>query len=335
MPHAPVLLTELSTLLLPAAPLLIHLPGATLLRLKIFQDSPQVITPLPLLMPPEPLPVPLLLSSRPPALNASTNVTNASSPGATDGAVNLTVTGGTAPYTFAWSNAATTEDISGLSAGTYNVTITDANGCSTTASATVTENTSPINASTAVTNATCDGAADGAVNLTVTGGTAPYTFAWSNAATTEDISGLAAGNYTVTITDAAGATASASATVIAPPALNASTNVTNASSPGATDGAVNLTVTGGTAPYTFAWSNAATTEDISGLSAGTYNVTITDANGCTTTASATVTENTSPINASTAVTNATCDGAARRSCQPYCYRRNSSLYICLEQRCYN
>ena len=145
----------------------------------------------------------------PPALNASTNVTNASSPGASDGAVNLTVTGGTAPYSFAWSNAATTEDISGLSAGTYNVTITDANGCSTTASATVTENTSPINASTAVTNATCAGAADGAVNLTVTGGTAPYSFAWSNGATTEDISGLSAGNYSVTITDAAGATASA------------------------------------------------------------------------------------------------------------------------------
>ena len=246
----------------------------------------------------------------PPALNASTNVTNASAPGASDGAVNLTVTGGTAPYTFAWSNAATTEDISGLSAGTYNVTITDANGCSTTASATVTENTSPINASTAVTNASCAGAADGAVNLTVTGGTAPYTFVWSNAATTEDISGLTAGNYTVTITDAAGVTASASATVIEPPALNASTNVTNASAPGASDGAVNLTVTGGTAPYTFAWSNAATTEDISGLSAGTYNVTITDANGCSTTASATVTENTSPINASTAVTNASCAGAA-------------------------
>ncbi len=247
---------------------------------------------------------------QPPALNASTNVTDASSVGASDGAVNLTVTGGTAPYSFSWSNGATTEDISGLNAGTYNVTITDDNGCTTSASATVSENAAPINTSTAVTNATCNGDANGAINLTVTGGTPPYSFSWSNGATTEDISGLIAGNYSVTITDDNGSTANASATVIQPPALNASTNVTDASSVGASDGAVNLTVTGGTAPYSFSWSNGATTEDISGLNAGTYNVTITDDNGCTTSASATVSENAAPINTSTAVTNATCNGDA-------------------------
>ena len=247
--------------------------------------------------------------AQPAALNAATNVTNASSPSASDGAVNLSVSGGTAPYTFVWSNSATTEDISGLAAGTYTVTILpDANGCTATATATVSANTSPINASAAVTDVTCNGDANGAVNLTVSGGTAPYTFSWSNGATTEDISGLPAGTYTVTITDAAALTATFTATVAQPAALNASTNVTNASSPSASDGAVNLSVSGGTAPYTFVWSNGATTEDISGLAAGTYTVTITDANGCTATATATVSANASPINASAAVTDVTCNG---------------------------
>ncbi|MBK8883296.1 MAG: SprB repeat-containing protein [Bacteroidales bacterium] len=236
-------------------------------------------------------------------------MTDASSVGASDGAVDLTVTGGTAPYSFSWSNGATTEDISGLNAGTYSVTITDANGCTTSASATVNENAAPINTSTVVTNVTCNGDADGAINLTVTGGTPPYSFSWSNGDATEDISGLSAGTYNVTITDNDGTTANASATVSEPSALNTATNVTDASSVGASDGAVDLTVTGGTAPYSFSWSNGATTEDISGLNAGT-DITITDGNGCTTSASATVNENASAINTSTAVTNVTCNGDA-------------------------
>ncbi|MBK7709998.1 MAG: SprB repeat-containing protein [Bacteroidales bacterium] len=248
--------------------------------------------------------------SEPSALNTATNVTDASSVGASDGAVDLTVTGGTAPYSFSWSNGATTEDISGLNAGTYSVTITDANGCTTSASATVNENAAAINTSTAVTNVTCNGDADGAINLTVTGGTPPYSFSWSNGDATEDISGLSAGTYNVTITDNDGTTANASATISEPSALNTATNVTDASSVGASDGAIDLTVTGGTAPYSFSWSNGATTEDISGLNAGTYSVTITDANGCTTSASATVSENASAINTSTAVTNVTCNGDA-------------------------
>ena len=282
--------------------------GATAQLLKISQVSLPVLTPSPSLMRQPCTATFTATVAQPAALNASTNVTNASSPSASDGAVNLSVSGGTAPYTFSWSNGATTEDISGLAAGTYTVTITDANGCTATATATVSANTSPINASASVTDVTCNGDSNGAVNLTVSGGTAPYTFSWSNGATTEDISGLPAGTYTVTITDAAALTATFTATVAQPAALNASTNVTNASSPSASDGAVNLTVSGGTAPYTFSWSNGATTEDISGLAAGTYTVTITDANGCTATATATVTANASPINASAAVTDATCNG---------------------------
>ncbi len=140
------------------------------------------------------------------------------------------------------------------------------------------------------TDALCNGAADGSVDLTVSGGTAPFTYAWDNGETTEDISALAAGTYNVTITDANGCTATASAVVGEPTLLAGSAVATDALCNGAADGTVDLTVSGGTAPFTYAWSNGETTEDISTLAAGTYNVTITDANGCTATASATVNE---------------------------------------------
>ncbi|TXK71954.1 T9SS type A sorting domain-containing protein [Mesonia sp. K4-1] len=225
--------------------------------------------------------------TEPTALSASATITNVSCNGGSDGSIDLTVTGGTAPYTYVWNNTATTEDMTGLTAGTYDVTVTDANGCTTTASATVTEPTA-LSAATIATNVSCNGGSDGTVDLTVTGGTAPYTYAWSNTATTEDMTGLTAGTYNVTVTDANGCTTTASATVTEPTALSASAIATDVSCNAGNDGTVDLTVTGGTAPYTYSWSNTATTEDLAGLMSGTYNVTVTDANGCTTAASATI-----------------------------------------------
>jgi hypothetical protein len=139
-------------------------------------------------------------------INGSTVVTNVSCFGGNTGMVDLTPAGGTAPYTFLWSNGATTEDIGGLTAGTYTVIITDAGGCTANASGTVTEPAAAINGTTVVTNVLCFGASTGSVNLTVTGGTAPYTFLWNTGAVTEDLSNVAAANYTVTITDSKGCT---------------------------------------------------------------------------------------------------------------------------------
>ena len=119
------------------------------------------------------------------------------------GAINLTVSGGTSPYTYSWSNGATTEDLTGLAAGIYTVTITDANGCTTNLPVTVGTDMSTITVIPVVTNTICT-ASLGAINITVSGGTSPYTYLWSNGATTEDISGLKSGTYTVTITDANG-----------------------------------------------------------------------------------------------------------------------------------
>ncbi len=145
------------------------------------------------------------------------------------------------------------------------------------------------------TNPSCSGSSDGAITITSVNGTPPYTSLWSNGATTNSISGLTAGSYSVTITDANGSTGSAAATLTAPANLNLSFTTIAASSETAQDGSVNLTATGGTIPYTYNWSNGSTTQDLSGVGAGTYSVTVTDANGCTKTGSASVVVEETPL----------------------------------------
>src|SRR6185312_11416373 len=198
------------------------------------------------------------------------------------GTIDLTVSGGTAPYSFAWSNGSSSEDISGLVAGSYTVTITDANGCTDTQVINVTQPVAALSASGSPVHVKCFGGATGAINLTVSGGTAPYSFAWNTGATTEDLSGLTSGSYTVTITDANGCTETQVINVTQPAAaLSASATPVHVKCFGGATGSIDLTVSGGTAPYSFAWNTGATTEDLTGLTSGSYTVTITDANGCT------------------------------------------------------
>jgi|GEM_PF-426534 len=236
------------------------------------------------------------------------SVVDPSCNGGTDGNIDLTVASGTAPYTFAWSNGATTEDITGLGAGTYSVTVTDANGCVVTGNAALVDPTMIV-LTTVSTDLVCNGAANGAVDLTVSGGTLPYTFNWSNGATTEDLSGLTGGTFSVVVSDANGCTMTANATVIEPAPIQAAAVATAESCAGQSDGSVDLTVSNGQAPYTFAWSNGATSEDLAGLAAGTYSVVITDANGCTATASAVVSGATA-LTASVNATDVLCNGGA-------------------------
>ncbi len=221
----------------------------------------------------------------------------------------VTLTAGGGPvYTYLWSNGSTTEDVSGLSAGTYTVTVTDASGCTATSSFNVSGPTPP-SLSFSVTHVTCPGGNNGAINLTVTGGASPFSYLWSNGATTEDISGLVAGTYTVTVTDNNGCIAIGSATVTQPPAFSLTTVVSNVSCNGGSDGSIDLTVSGGSPPYTYLWSTGATTEDISGLTAGLYTVTVTDNNGCTAMKLTLVTEP-SPISLSATSTSVSCHGGA-------------------------
>jgi hypothetical protein len=217
------------------------------------------------------------------------------------GSINLTVAGGTSPYSYAWSNGATTQDLTGLAAGIYSVVVTDANGCAATRSVTISAPTAAVALSDAHTNVGCYGEATGSIDLTVTGGATPYSYVWSNGATTQDLSGLVAGTYAVTVTDANGCTATRPVTIGQPASpLFLSTTRADVACFGALTGSINLTVTGGTSPYSYVWSNGATTQDLSSLAAGTYSVTVTDGRGCTATTQTTVAGPMSPLSASVA-----------------------------------
>ena len=206
--------------------------------------------------------------------------TDVSCNGGSDGAADLTVTGGTTPYTFDWSNGSASEDLTGLTAGTFIVTVTDANGCEANTSIAITE-PSAFTASIVGTDVSCNEDCDGTADLTLAGGIAPFTFLWSNGATSQDLTGLCAGSFSVDVTDNNGCTVSAGVGIAEPAALSTSTFSTNVSCTGNNDGAIDLTVTGGTTPYTFLWSpGGETTEDITGLSAAIYSVLVTDINGC-------------------------------------------------------
>ena len=200
------------------------------------------------------------------------------------GEITLTVTGGTGPYTYAWSNSGSTQTIAGLSTGLYSCTITDDLGCLIiTGDISVGNTASGMSASTTVVDAICGN--NGSIDLTVVGGTTPLTFAWSNSGTTEDISGLGAGTYTYTVTDANSCVLTGSADVIETFGNITYTYSTVSETCGNGAGEIDITVSGGTAPFTFAWSNSATSEDLTVLSAGAYMCTITDANGCSVTTS--------------------------------------------------
>jgi gliding motility-associated-like protein len=226
--------------------------------------------------------------------------------GANTGSINVTTNGGSVPYTFAWSNAATTEDLSSLVAGVYSLTVTDNNLCSATISVTITEPAALTLAETHV-NVLCNGANTGSINVTTNGGTSPYTFNWSNAAATEDLSSLVAGVYSLTVTDNNLCSATISVTITEPTAITSSETHIDALCNGASNGSVDVSVNGGVGPYTYLWSNNATSQDLSNIQAGNYTVTITDVNLCTITQNATVNEPAAPTML-VAVTDATCFG---------------------------
>jgi hypothetical protein len=166
-------------------------------------------------------------SCTPPTLSSSS--TNVLCKNDATGSINLTISGGVSPYSIVWSNGATTEDVSNLTTGTYKVVVTEAGGCKDSLTITITEPSNILSSSTTITNALCNANSDGSVVLSVVGGTSPYTYLWSNNETAKDISGLVAGTYTVTITDANGCTTSNLATVTEPAAITLTANsITNA-----------------------------------------------------------------------------------------------------------
>jgi len=213
--------------------------------------------------------------------------TNISCNGGTDGTSTVGPVGGTAPYTYEWSDGQATATATNLGAGQYTVTVTDANGCEVVAYVLITEPTELISELIASTGEACFGAGDGTALVNATGGTTPYTYAWPASAasqTTAQATDLAPGMYVVTVTDANGCTSTSSVTISGPAAgldiTSTAAVITGASCNGSADGSIDVAIAGGTAGYTYAWSSGDNVEDPSSLSAGTYNVTVTDANGC-------------------------------------------------------
>jgi large repetitive protein len=232
--------------------------------------------------------------------------------GQANGSIDLTVTGGLAPYTYLWSTGATTQDImTVLGAANYTVTVTDANGCASVLTTSVKDLAGP-DVATIPTNVSCFGGSNGAVDISITGGMAPYLFNWSNGATTEDISGLSAGFYGVTVIDNNGCIGVSFANLTQPNPLQVNIATTNIECNGGSNGAIDLTVTGGTPGYTYIWSGTGVTpgaQDQTGLTAGIYNVTVTDMNGCFQTFSITLTQP-AAINLTTDVNDVLCFGGA-------------------------
>lgn len=214
----------------------------------------------------------------PQPLSVSGTISPASCNTASDGSVTLSVSGGTPPYSYQWSNNSTSSQLNGLSPGSYSVTVTDDNGCTQAASFLI-EPAGNITLSLGVVHAYC-GTSNGAVYTGISGGTPPYQFIWNNGFSTPFAEELSAGVYSITATDANGCSASAVALVNDTGSLALQVSATPALCGAGASGTVNLTVSGGLAPYSYFWSTTDTTEDLVGLPAGNYSVTVSDNNGC-------------------------------------------------------
>ncbi len=230
--------------------------------------------------------------TEPTVLNASiSGFTNVTCNGNANGTISTSVSGGTSPYTHSWSNGATTANITALAPGTYTDTVRDSKGCQRLISQVITQPGAAVGipaSSVSTTNVLCNGGFSGTANIVPSGGTAPYTITWSNGDAGLSADSLFAGTYTVTVVDANLCTFDTTVNITEPQVLSSSfadfsttPGGTNIACNGDATGTVRADVHGGTPNYTYSWSNGSIVDSIAGATAGTYIVTVTDANGCT------------------------------------------------------
>jgi len=282
--------------------------------------------------------LPFIISQPEPVSGIAQNVVNVSCFGGNDGSFNVAASGGIAPYQYSLSGGPYQDQnsFSGLSAGAYTVSIRDSHNCPFNIPVSITQPALALSGTMDVTDVSCYGESAGRIDLEVSGGTPPYTFLWSNNETTEDLINIAAGDYSVTVTDNKGCSILLSAIVDQPSeGLGTSASIIDVACFGELSGQVDLSVTGGTPPYSYLWNDGTTTEDRINISAGNYSVTITDSNGCTFFSSFQVTEPLSPLGGSiTSQSNVLCNGgndgsvsvAGSGGTSPYEYRLDTGAY---------
>ncbi|WP_198664935.1 T9SS type A sorting domain-containing protein [Lewinella sp. IMCC34191] len=243
------------------------------------------------------------------ALSATASGTDITCRGSNNGLVNLTVAGGTAPYTYKWNTSATTKDISELEPGEYSVTVKDKNACTTTASATIAQPAELTGTAKDITHVSCAGGQNGAATISVEGGTLPYTYAWPGGQTTASVENVGSGGYVVTVTDANKCETTVLADIKQPQMLKANPKEKRmVSCADGDDGSVEVNPEGGTLPYTYLWSTGATTASVENLPKGQYGVTVTDDNGCTSESAVWLTEKPT-LTALIDITDASCNGS--------------------------
>ncbi|OFY21927.1 MAG: hypothetical protein A2X02_01545 [Bacteroidetes bacterium GWF2_29_10] len=203
-----------------------------------------------------------------------------------NGKIEIIAKGGTEPYSYLWNNNQTKSYLENISAGEYNIIVKDSNNCIDSSKIHIDHPNSPISIKITITNATCLNDYEGTIKTNINGGTPPYSLKWSNGQTTNSITSLMAGIYTITVTDSLGCNSISSVTINKSSVLNASfavpSDIRAVSCNGANDGSAKVTATGGSGVYTYSWSNGQTTDSAIGLEAGIYSVTVNDSLGCDT-----------------------------------------------------
>lgn len=227
--------------------------------------------------------------------------------GNSNGAASVSASGGTGNLTYLWNNNSIGPVLQSVPAGNYAVTITDQNSCSKTGTVIVNNLNGPSVNISSFTDVSCYNGSDGSVTILMTGGSPPFNYQWDNGALTQNQSGLTLGNYVVTVTDMNGCKGITSITINEPSALSLNSTFSNVSCQGNNDGSADVTVTGGSSPYTYLWNNSNSTQNITSLAPGNYSVTVTDNKGCNATANFIITEP-DALTASPVVTNVACYG---------------------------
>ncbi len=279
-------------------------------------------------------------------ITVSETIDNLVCNGDNSGRISLAVSGGTSPYSYTWNNDAESATIENLAAGDYSCTVSDRNYCSATNSYTVSQ-PEILSAQANPTDITCHGANNGAISLTVNGGTPQYTYHWNDNNAEANRTNLPVGNFSVTITDNHNCSTTATASISQPTALNVNGNATNISCYGRNDGAVSISVSGGTEPYDYQWNGQTAEANPTNLSAGNYSLVVTDANTCTAAFSATITEpdelvaipNITPITcagANNAVLSASATGGTGIYAQYFWFRaENPNSPVCVQPQYQN